>query len=447
MGTHPIFESDFDCLTEMALLRRLIGRGCLLRRVSVLGRDFADDEMTNLTERIIRNVDSKKHLIQRHPVQIIKQQIYDFFDGEYRTTQFEKVDNISPIVSVAQNFDSVLIPRDHVSRSKNDNYYINKEFMLRAHTSAHQVDLLKQGKHCFLCTGDVYRRDTIDKSHYPIFHQMEGVRLFTQEELESVKKSRVKLQGRWNVTDNRTHRVELFEPADANSNRTEEKQEMHSAEAAMLVENDLKVTLECLVRHLFGEDAQFRWNSEYFPFTHPSWEIEVFYEGDWLEVLGCGIIEHKVLQNGQIVDKMGWAFGLGLERLAMRLFDISDIRLFWNKSEAISAQFGSFSGDFRAFKFATPVRKADPTPFDVAFWIPPGFSENDLYDIVRNCDDEDSIEDVKQIDVFTHPKSGKTSHCYRISYRGLLKGLQYKDVEHIDGRIRDELARIGAELR
>ena len=230
----------------MTLLRRLIGRGFLIRRISVLGRDFADDEMTNLTERIIRNVDSRKHLIERHPVQIIKQQIYDFFDGEYQATHFEKVENISPIVSVAQNFDSVLIPVDHVSRSKNDNYYINKEFMLRAHTSAHQVDLLKQGyvytsrtnssitlhyqyaycyfnslimrtndfvldgvlleesnklqlhmiitgvkfhdkflrKHCFLCTGDVYRRDTIDKSHYPIFHQMEGVRLFTQEELE-----------------------------------------------------------------------------------------------------------------------------------------------------------------------------------------------------------------------------------------------------------------------
>ena len=74
----------------------------------------------------------------------------------------------------------------------------------------------------------------------------------------------MKLQERWNVTDKRTHRVELFEPAGATSNRTEEKQEMHSAEATMLVENDLKVTLEYLVRHLFGEDAQFRSGFEIF---------------------------------------------------------------------------------------------------------------------------------------------------------------------------------------
>ena len=91
----------------------------------------------------------------------------------------------------------------------------------------------------------------------------------------------------------------------------------------------------------------------------------------------------------------------------MRLFSIKDIRLFWNKSSEIANQFEQYDGDFRQFKFVEPIRKADPTPFDVAFWIPPHFDENDFFDIVRNCDEHDLIEKVELIDVFTHPKSGK----------------------------------------
>ena len=98
---------------------------------------------------------------------------------------FTMVDYLSPVVTVEQNFDSLLVPKDHVSRAKNDNYYINSEYLLRAHTSAHQRDLIKTGLDAFLVTGDVYRRDEIDMCHYPVFHQMEGVRLFSQHELFS----------------------------------------------------------------------------------------------------------------------------------------------------------------------------------------------------------------------------------------------------------------------
>ena len=96
---------------------------------------------------------------------------------------FTMVDYLSPVVTVEQNFDSLLVPKDHVSRAKNDNFYINSEFLLRAHTSAHQRDMIKSGLDAFLLTGDVYRRDEIDSCHYPVFHQMEGVRLFSQHEL------------------------------------------------------------------------------------------------------------------------------------------------------------------------------------------------------------------------------------------------------------------------
>jgi phenylalanyl-tRNA synthetase alpha chain len=91
----------------------------------------------------------------------------------------------------------------------------------------------------------------------------------------------------------------------------------------------------------------------------------------------------------------------------MPLFGIKDIRLFWNKSESISDQFSAYNGDFKNFKFIEPVRKANPTPFDIAFWIPENFNEMDFFDIVRSCDTEDMIEDVSILDVFTHPKTGR----------------------------------------
>lgn len=96
---------------------------------------------------------------------------------------FAMLDHVSPVVTVEQNFDSLLVPKDHVSRSRSDNYYVNEEFVLRAHTSAHERDLIKSGLDAFLVTGDVYRRDEIDRSHYPVFHQMEGVRVFNRHEL------------------------------------------------------------------------------------------------------------------------------------------------------------------------------------------------------------------------------------------------------------------------
>lgn len=96
---------------------------------------------------------------------------------------FSIYDNISPVVTLEQNFDSLLVPEAHVSRAPSESYYINSDYMLRAHTSAHQRDLIRSGLNAFLVIGDVYRRDAIDATHYPVFHQVEGVRLFSQNEV------------------------------------------------------------------------------------------------------------------------------------------------------------------------------------------------------------------------------------------------------------------------
>ncbi|XP_030966749.1 phenylalanine--tRNA ligase, chloroplastic/mitochondrial-like isoform X1 [Quercus lobata] len=89
------------------------------------------------------------------------------------------------IVTVKQNFDDVLVPADHVSRSYNDTYYIDAETVLRCQTSSHQAELLRRGHTHFLVTGDLYHKDSIDSTHYPVFHQMEGVRVFSLDDWEA----------------------------------------------------------------------------------------------------------------------------------------------------------------------------------------------------------------------------------------------------------------------
>ena len=150
---------------------------------------------------------------------------------------------------------------------------------------------MSQNNNAFICVGDVYRKDTVDKTHYPAFHQMEGVRTYK------------------------------FSDIGAKDVR----------EAKIICERDLKQVLENLAKHLFG-DVEMRWVEAYFPFTEPSIELEIFYNNEWLEVLGSGVIHDKVMQRASkdITKEVGWAFGLGLERWAMKLFDIQDIRLFWS---------------------------------------------------------------------------------------------------------------------
>ena len=83
-------------------------------------------------------------------------------------------------------------------------------------------------------------------------------------------------------------------------NQTQEKQAIHTLEAVKLVEYSLKQTLMGIVEHLCGEGVEMRWVDAYFPFTHPSWELEVLFEGEWLELLGCGVIAHDVLVKGML---------------------------------------------------------------------------------------------------------------------------------------------------
>ncbi|RVW33038.1 Phenylalanine--tRNA ligase, chloroplastic/mitochondrial [Vitis vinifera] len=166
---------------------------------------------------------------------------------------------------VVMNFDDVLVPPDHISRSYNDTYYIDPQTVLRCHTSAHQAELLRRGHTHFLVTGDVYRRDSIDSTHYPVFHQMEGVRVF--------------LPGDW---------------------------EASGMDGTSYAAEDLKKCLEGLARHLFG-DVEMRWIDTYFPFTNPSFELEIYFQASCTEVFK-GILLRVIQLNWLAVCKSK-AFG------------------------------------------------------------------------------------------------------------------------------------------
>ena len=253
----------------------------------------------------------------------------------------------------------------------------------------------------FLVTGDVYRRDAIDATHYPVFHQTEGVRVFSESE--------------WAAT---------------------------GLSAIQFVEKDLKETLEGLAKFLFG-DVECRWVDEYFPFTDPSFELEIFFKGEWMEVLGCGVMQQAILDENFGAGYKAWAFGLGLERLAMVLFDIPDIRLFWSTDSRFHKQFkeGDMTTRFKSFSKYPPVYR------DIAFWLSPKFSENNLCELIRGITG-DLCEEVKLVDNFTHPKTERTSHCYRITYRSNERSLVDEEVNELQLQVRNTVVdELQVELR
>lgn len=242
-------------------------------------------------------------------------------------------------------------------------------------SSAHQAELLREGHTHILVTGDVYRRDSIDSTHYPVFHQMEGVRVFT--------------------------------PADWEESGTD---------ATLYAAEDLKRCLEGLARHLFG-GVEMRWIDTYFPFTNPSFELEIYFQ--------------EILKRSGRNDNVAWAFGLGLERLAMVLFDIPDIRLFWSTDERFTSQ---FSKGQLGVKFK-PYSKYSPCYKDMSFWISDSFTENNLCEVIRGSAG-DLIEEVTLIDNFTN-KKGMTSHCYRIVYRSMERSLTDEEINDLQWKVGD----------
>jgi phenylalanyl-tRNA synthetase alpha chain len=189
------------------------------------------------------------------------------------------------------NFDMLNIKKSHPARQMHDTFYVeNKSNLLRTHTSPVQIRgmLKKSPPLAFISGGKVYRKDD-DATHLPMFHQIEGV-----------------------VVDKDINFAHL------------------------------KDLIYKIVHSLFGQDVELRFRPSYFPFTEPSAEVDILSsEGKWLEILGCGLVNPKVLENCNIDSNSfsGIAFGLGIERIAMLKHGVKDIREFYKSNLDFLCQF------------------------------------------------------------------------------------------------------------
>ena len=427
------------------------------------GTSYVTDSWTNTPSNILSALPRRLHLRPNHPISITRELI----ESRFPAPTYKHHNSLSPVVSVAQNFDSLGFPVDHPGRNRTDTYYINKDTVLRTHTSAHQADIFRANQsQGYTISADVYRRDAIDKSHYPIFHQMEGARMWDRRKVPGGDITKAVWQDLGSLPK---HDMEV---EDANptihSERNPLQAQHHSVEEVEAIAAHLKKSIEGVVVEIFSmarqaaiaagdpsvgneEPLRVRWIEAYFPFTSPSWELEVFWQGDWLELLGCGVVKQDLLINADVPDQVGWAFGIGLERVAMLLFSIPDIRLFWSQDPRFLSQFSaSPSNSISRF---VPFSKHPGCYKDVAFWLRSSrnnsqdFHENDLMEVVRDVGG-DLVEYAKLVDEFTHPTTGRKSLCYRINYRSLERTLKNSEANDLHKLLESRLVdKLGVELR
>ena len=372
-----------------------------------------ENQYSNIPKGVKELLGKNLHNISNHPIEIVKRAVFAYFDN-LEHYKFYKFETLSPIVTVKQNFDDLLIPPEHPARNKSDTYYLNENEVLRTHTSAHETEILKKGYRTFLTVGDVYRKDEIDCCHHRVFHQLEGVSLI---------------------------------PNDIDSKEGKTKKTPQDV---------LKCVLGGLVEHLFP-GSQYRFNEDYFPFTTDSIEVEVLHNNKWLEILGGGILQEKIIQSvfGDDCQDKYWAFGMGLERLAMILFSIPDIRYFWSSHPKFISQFssGDLNTTFQSYSLLPNITN------DISFFIDDGFvmevhdekgekserwiEDNDFYEIVRDIGGN-WVENVSLMDSFYHKKKQLHSRTFTITYSPFDPSLkdpsEFKDmVSDIQNNLRENV--------
>jgi phenylalanyl-tRNA synthetase alpha chain len=346
-----------------------------------IGKEMESNIPSSISDKVNRSL----YRIDNHPICIVKEMVFDYFSDLARI----EIDN--PYVSVENNFDRLRVPKNHPSRSPSDTFYENADTVLRTHMTCYLYPIgssnTGHSKLKYITCGDVYRKDAIDATHYPVFHQIDAFCI---------------------VPD------------------------------GIDVKQDLRNRLSGLVKHLFGTDCKYQFleDSEhedvYFPFTVDSLEVSVQFMIDGkvhnLEILGAGTVHPDIMKDLGLANHQAWAFGIGIERLAMIMFDIPDIRLFWSNDKRFLEQFEPKK--ITQFK---PYSKYESCHKDISFYTSPLFTYNDFCTIARDEDKSNVLETISLIDEFHH--KGRLSHCYRLTYRSMDSTLKNSEVNKIQKAI------------
>ena len=314
---------------------------------------------------------------------------------------------IPEIVPTDISFDLFDFPPDHPARLRSDTYYVDEKNILRTHTTVMWYyylnnDKMKtriKNKESFgsFCYGKVYRKDEIDRNHMNVFHQMDG----------------------WYLT-----------PKD--------KKDISS--------DDLQNVLISIAKAVFGPEVKYRFNPDTFPYTNPSLEMEIDKgNGQWVEVLGSGVVKGSVLDKLGVDSSKynGWAFGFGLERLAIISMELPDIRLLWSDDERVKKQL-KLGNKFKE------VSKFPPVIRDISFIVDKNFIPNDYFDLIRDIGG-DMVEEVNLIDKYENVQKfeeGKLSYTFRITYRSLERTLTNTEVNTLHAKLEKKtIENFKAEIR
>lgn len=311
---------------------------------------------------------------------------------------------IPEIIPVPILFDLFNMPPGHPARSKSDTYYVDEDNVLRTHDTVfwyyylNHPEIKKRiaNKESFgaICFGKVYRKDEIDRRHMNIFHQMGGLYLAPDDK-------------------------ETVTP------------------------EDLKKVLSEIAQGIFGPKVEFRFYDHTFPYTDPSFEMEALINGQWIEILGSGCPRKSVLSNFGLSGYHGWAFGFGLERLAIASMDLPDIRLLWSEDERVRRQL-TLGAKYKE------VSKFPPVMRDISFIVKNDFVPNDFFDLIRDLGEE-LVEEVTLLDKYENEEKfgqGHISYTFRLAYRSLKRTLTNAEVNDLHAKLEDKtMADFGAEIR